>query len=119
MQSAPDLAVSSNVVEGCSPLFVDFEATSTGDVVWAFGDDNGATDPQQSHVYLGDPTVEWTTFDGPSRQRCGVRHGGRDGSADVARRAMRRFLFLRLDAPPLDPRVHQRKRACDIVHLGV
>jgi len=60
VQSAPDLAVTSNVVEGCSPLFVDFEATSTGDVVWAFGDDNGADGSSVSHVYLGDPTVEWT-----------------------------------------------------------
>ena len=58
VREAPSLAISSNVTEGCAPLFVDFSATSDGDVVWTFGDDNGGDGDVVSHIYLGDPTVE-------------------------------------------------------------
>ena len=58
VRETPSLAILSNVTEGCSPLFVDFSATSDGSVVWTFGDDNGGDGAMVSHTYLGDPSVE-------------------------------------------------------------
>ena len=58
VNASPSLALSSNVTEGCSPLVVDFEATSSGTVVWEFGDDNGADGLAVSHTYLSESTAE-------------------------------------------------------------
>ena len=58
VREAPSLAISSNMTEGCSPLFVDFSAVSDGSVVWMFGDGNGGNGDLASHTYLGDPSVE-------------------------------------------------------------
>jgi len=58
VREAPSLALASDVTEGCAPLYVDFTATSSGDVVWAFGDDNGADGDVVSHIYLGDASNE-------------------------------------------------------------
>lgn len=58
VRETPSLEISSNIEAGCSPLYVDFVATSTGEVVWAFGDDNGANGDMVSHTYLGDGTEE-------------------------------------------------------------
>jgi len=62
VNAAPSLALSSDVTEGCSPLYVDFAANSDGSVVWEFGDDNGADGENVSHIYLGDNEAE-VTFD--------------------------------------------------------
>ena len=40
--TSPELLISSNISEGCSPLFVDFAASSDGTVAWTFGDSHGA-----------------------------------------------------------------------------
>ena len=62
VNASPDLAVNSNAVAGCSPLEVQFEATSDGSVVWEFGDDNGDSGISVSHVYYGVST-EGSQFD--------------------------------------------------------
>ena len=58
--NAPELLISSNISEGCTPLFVDFVASSDGTVAWTFGDDHGADGDSVSHVFLGDPSVAQT-----------------------------------------------------------
>ena len=60
MLNAPELLISSNISEGCTPLFVDFVASSDGTVAWTFGDDHGADGDSVSHVFLGDPSVAQT-----------------------------------------------------------
>ena len=58
VSEAPVLALSSSTNEGCSPLYVNFTAASSDDVVWSFGDGNGANGGVVTHTYLGDPSVE-------------------------------------------------------------
>jgi|GEM_PF-637125 len=57
VNAAPALTISSNLEEGCSPFYVDFQATSDGTVVWEFGDDNGGNGLAVSHIYLGGPAT--------------------------------------------------------------
>jgi PKD repeat protein len=57
VNASPTLDISSDLSEGCSPLYVDFEATSDGSVVWEFGDGNGDNGSAVSHIYLGNPTT--------------------------------------------------------------
>ena len=55
VSEAPVLALSSSTNEGCSPLYVNFTAASSDDVMWSFGDGNGANGGVVTHTYLGDP----------------------------------------------------------------
>ena len=58
VHAAPDLAVSGTAEAGCSPFEVEFSAESNGDVVWEFGDGNGASGEEATHIFTGDPAVE-------------------------------------------------------------
>jgi len=53
VNESPTLSLSTSDEVGCSPLTVEFEATSNGDVVWEFGDGNGESGASVSHTYYG------------------------------------------------------------------
>ena len=56
--AAPELTLSSDVNEGCSPMTVNFAAVADGAVTWEFGDGSGDAGLAVSHTYIGDPTLE-------------------------------------------------------------
>lgn len=62
VKGAPTLAVTSDVVDGCAPLTVVFDAQSEGDILWDFGDGSGGAGPAPTHVFVGDE-VNATTFE--------------------------------------------------------
>ena len=62
VNSLPSLEVSSDVVDGCSPLKVLFEAQSDADVVWDFGDGSGGSGSTTAHEFVGDE-VNGTSFE--------------------------------------------------------
>ena len=62
VNSVPSLDVSSDVVEGCAPLKVLFDAQTEADVVWDFGDGSGGSGPSPTHEFVGDQ-VNGSTFE--------------------------------------------------------
>ena len=62
VNSLPTLSVSSDLVEGCSPLKVLFDAQTEADVVWDFGDGSGGSGLSPTHEFVGDE-VNGSTFD--------------------------------------------------------
>jgi PKD repeat protein len=63
VEPSPTISTSSDVIEGCTPLLVNFEAFSDVDanVVWNFGDGLGSEEAIISHTYLSQE-ISGTTF---------------------------------------------------------
>ena len=64
VEPAPSISATSDVVDGCTPLLVNFESLSDLDanVIWSFGDGLGSETANISHTYLSE-SIAGTTFE--------------------------------------------------------
>ncbi len=65
VDATPEISASSDITSGCSPLTVNFEATSdeNSTITWDFGDDQSSNNSNEEHTYINENVdANGTTF---------------------------------------------------------